>query len=67
MLKGTAVQCVMCLKLVKDLQNIEQLPINHRIMKVLAKEANTPELLMFRKSPKKGLTEQKGNVNLRAM
>ena len=34
-------------------------------MKILAKESNTPELLMFRKTPKKGLTEN--NINLRGM
>ena len=36
-------------------------------MKVLAKENNTPELLMFRQTPNKGLTEQKSNLNLRVM
>ena len=62
---GNTVQCVMCHKLVKDLQSIEQLPINHCIMKRLAKENNTPELLMFRRTPEKGVLKDK--MNLRGM
>jgi hypothetical protein len=52
--------------MVKNLQSIEQLPINYTIMKRLARENKAHELLIFRESPKKVLAEKK-NLNLRYM
>ena len=56
----------MCLKLVKNLPNILQLPINHGIMKTLAKNENNPSLMMFRDKPKEVLQESEV-LNLRSM
>ena len=62
MKKATTLQCVMCLKLIKNIETIDYLPVNHSIMKILSKDDES--LLEFRQN-KKVLTDK--NVNLRTV
>jgi len=56
----------MCLKLIKNLSSIDELPLNHDIIKNLAKKYKEPNLIMFRDKPNNILSDVK-HLNLRAM
>ena len=59
--KNLAIKCMLCGSVVKKIEKIEDLPINHTIMIRLTKEQKKNEFLEFEKKAKEIIGKEDNN------